>query len=154
MFVLCGNHCVLILCFKYSEIAVILPFDMWVNTTVNFSQHKTAGAVACRTYRRDSPRVIIPAYFLHLQPCFGRFRSSRRNGKRSTIQNPFSKHQRMCWGKKKEPLFSGIISSQESMFCLYSWQFSELVNFLSQHLSGAYLVHSSIYTALLLPHMV
>jgi len=57
--------------FKYSEVAVILPFDMWANATVNFSQHETAGAVAFRrAYRWESQQVMTLASFFHFQPYF------------------------------------------------------------------------------------
>lgn len=70
VFVFCGIHSVCILCFKYSEVAVTLPFDMLANTTVNLSQHKPSGAVTFqRIYRWDSQEVMTPASFLHFQIC-------------------------------------------------------------------------------------
>lgn len=46
---------------------------------------------------------MTPASFLQLQMCFGRFRSSRRNGKRMTIKNLFSKHQCIKRLRRKRP---------------------------------------------------
>lgn len=104
VFVFCGSHCVCILCFKYSVVAVTLPFDMLANTTVNLPQHKPPGAVAFwRMCRWDSQQVMTPASFLHVQVYFGRFRSSRRNGKRAAIQNPFSSHQHLKKLRRKRP---------------------------------------------------
>lgn len=63
--------------FKYSEIDVVLPFDMWASTIVNFSQRKTAGAVVFRRMCAwDCQQVMTPPSLLHLQPCFGRCQSS------------------------------------------------------------------------------
>lgn len=56
-------------------------------------------------------KVLTPASFLHLQVCFGRFMSSRRNGKRATIQNLFSKHQHIQKIKKEKTLsFQSVCS--------------------------------------------
>lgn len=153
VFVFCASHSVCILCFKYSEVAVTLPFDMLANTGVYLSQHKPSGAVEFqRRYRWDSQQVMTPASFLHLQVCFGRFRSSRRNGKRATIQNLFSTHQHIKRLRRKR-----LFHLRVCVFSLCSWEFSELVHFLLQHLPGASLHHwrvtnqQNISTALLSP---
>lgn len=98
--------------------------------------------------------MTTPASFLHLQACFGRFRSSRRNGERSTIQNLFSKHQHLKIIRRKRSFHPRV-----SVFSLCLLHFSKLVHFLLQHLSGTNLLHSrvthlpSIHTALFLSKM-
>lgn len=87
--------------------------------------------------------------FLYLQPCFGTFRSSRKNSKRATIQNLFSKHQHLKTIRRKRSFHPRV-----SEFSVCSSQFSQLVHFLLQHVSGIYRLNSrvtglpSIYTAL------
>lgn len=105
---------------------------MLANTTVNLSQHKPSGAIALqRMYRWDSQKVLTSPSFLQLQMCFGRLRSSRRSGKRATIQHLFSKHQHLKRLRRKRPFHFRVC-----VFSLCSWQFSELVQFLLQLLPG------------------